>query len=219
MKYVSWIWCWIPGVWSGCWRGAKGFIRWSWDCFYGEPDFFKHPDYVKAETWCEEFTVQEDEKSGYDWVQDQAKTAYQQSFNIYGKLDEKAEGLFRQIGGGGGLIALGTVTLILREPKLLDPLQWLFPSIVMAVVAGYLALRARKPVTMGAISGVPNAVGWVKSKGDLSSIYYLQEWYLATVLLDLQIERKSKFVTWSYRFYIGAFIGLFFPVIYILFIR
>lgn len=169
----------------------------------------RRAEYLKALDF--EERIQPIEGVDYEWAWDYAKGAYDRLATIYSKLDEKADGIIKYLGGGAGLFTIGMLTNLDKIPAAY--LAWSIPAVIVAVLSVIVANLARKPNDSSLPPSVESAFRYADSFNKTAKASFLGQWHLACEGMRLAVETKALRVTWATWLYVASIALLLVPLV------
>lgn len=139
-------------------------------------------------------TVKAEKDAEYKWVSDYAKIVWDDYNKACAALDEKAESIIKYLGGGTGLFVLGVLSKVDASNRHIA--AWTLPAIACALIAMFLAMRAKKPAAYPCLPPVRQAKTYADShkiEGTATAIF-LAQWNLACEKAQFSCDRKAALV-------------------------
>ena len=145
-------------------------------------------------------------------LNDYGKQEYDRLYDVFNKLDEKANEIIKYLGGGTALASLASIVSIKPEQTAL--IYWLMPAFFMSIVSIGYAFWARRPIKNYPMpsSAYDNANIVIHFKDDAEKAipFLVSMWSLCTIKAHHINECKGRLVANSYLCYLiaVAFLGL-----------
>jgi hypothetical protein len=153
----------------------------------------------------------------YDWVWGYAKELHERQAKIYTTLDDKADAVIRYLGGGVGLLALGTLAAArVGDGKLL---LWLLPTVVLALLSIVFAVRARRPGAAPGLPKVNQAIDHANKYSEKAKATFLGQLHVLCEGLRMTCVRKARLLTVATWLYLLSLATLALPIVAVIVAR
>lgn len=170
----------------------------------------KYAEYRDALEWRKRLPDIVGEIDDLEWVVNHAKTKYAEGLDAWSMLESKADSLIRYLGGGAGLLTVGSILSVSIET--VTVFLCMIPAIVCAVFGIIFAILSRAPADFSATPQANKACGCAQKYRDKSSaIFMIGEYHLAAVKVRVSSAKKAKLVTEATWCYFGAIVLLLVP--------
>lgn len=148
----------------------------------------------------------------YGWVVSCARDEYGRAVEVFKRLDEKAAAIANYLGAGAGLLTLGSVTGVASGQLGAWVVLAAVPSVVLALLALALAVRARGTTLRVGLPPVPGMVGYAEFFGPRAEAAFLGQWHLCVAVMYRVIARKGGRVDLAVRCFVLAIASLSLPL-------
>lgn len=159
-------------------------------------------------------TFEPQEGVDYAWVVTRAKEDHANMLTVFRRLDDKAGAVINYLGGGSGLLALGTfagLTSIKVNP-------WVIPAVLvpiaLTVAALVCAAIARRTANVSHPPGARDAIHYAEffTKGQAEAAF-VGLWVLATEEMAPVVSRKAELVDRAIWLLVAAVASLSIPIV------
>lgn len=149
----------------------------------------------------------------YAWVDDYRRVVWDHRCKVLSTLNDKADAIFRYLGGGTGLFALGVLVKLDHEHARLTEVS--LPALLCALAAILLACIAKNPSYAPNLPSIQDALTtYAEGSGsDHEAIgAFLGQWNLACEDMRLVCMRKANLIQWATWLYFVAISFLLLPI-------
>jgi len=184
-------------LWVGvCARAKRMVVWWNADPF----SFQEDPTYLDAVDFRKTFTP----KDGvdYKWAWEYSEKQYEHLQEQFRYQDEKADSIIKYLGGGAGLVAIGSIVAITKQNAWL--VFFLIPCLLCAVRAIQLASSVRTPKPALSPPSIKGAVLYAEQYGAAGQATFIGQWHEACEALAKVGKCKSDIVKRAHRWYAAA---------------
>jgi len=148
----------------------------------------------------------------YGWVVEYAKDRYAAAMTSFKELDDKAASVIATLGGGTGLLTLGSlVAAATGKIHYLVAAAAVLP-ISLAAAALFSAIRARETVVVAAPPTVEAATKYADHFEADAEAAFLGQWHLCLAFIKPVLQRKARWVNKALWFLFTAVLAMLIPL-------
>lgn len=152
------------------------------------------------------------EGEDYKWVAAHAQAEYGRALESFKRVDEKAAAILNYLTGGTGLLTLGGIAGLSGGQMSPWVILAAIPSFLLASVAMFFAVEARRTRLRAAAPSVVQMVAYVAYFGNRSEAAIMGQWNLCIAVLQRVIGIKGQAVDRSLWCIIGSVFSLVIPL-------